>query len=171
MRAAGAVRRADAEGDMRMAKGQAKAKVEEVQGVLLSEKFVYDPEFDSHRNLLNSAHASTNGDGGSIEQLSETIGLFAAIYVEDRTRESIRTKKAFDRIHPQVCPFSGMKPEAVAAVIGEGAQEGESFGKIEQSRAFYRVVKVLTPWKWPIAVACFSQVTPAILDRIIKLFT
>lgn len=70
--------------------GDAKQKIEEVQDILTGKDFREISDFDNHRTLLRSAHKSANGSGVSINQLNETLGLFAATYVEDRTRERSR---------------------------------------------------------------------------------
>ena len=70
--------------------GDAKQKIEEVQEILTGKDFREISDFDNHRTLLRSAHKSANGSGVSINQLNETLGLFAATYVEDRTRERSR---------------------------------------------------------------------------------
>lgn len=78
--------------------GAAKEKVLEVQKILLSDKYSGLSDFDNHRTLLRAAARSTNGHANDIAQLSETVGLFAATYVEDRTREHRRIVEAVQDI-------------------------------------------------------------------------
>ena len=158
--------------------GQAKDKVEEVQAVLRTHDLAQNAEFDSHRNLLRAAHASTNGNAGDIAQLSETLGLFAATYVEDRTREKNRIEGEFNRLHTKACPFSKVEPETIDAMITcaerpackPGAAEPADSAPADKKALFFRAVAVLTPWRWPIAVACFSPVLPSVLEKAGQLF-
>lgn len=105
----------------------AKAKVESVQERLNGPGYRDDPAFDGHRDLLNLAHSSTNGGAGDLQQLSQTVAHFAAVYCEDRAREPKRIADTFAELHGKACPFSGLGVEKVRAAIDAPAPAPGSF--------------------------------------------
>ena len=167
-----------------MTTGTAKAKVEEVQAVLLQPELAKETEYDTHRNLLRAAHSSTNGNAASIEQLSETLGLFAATYVEDRTRERTRISNEFNRLHASECPFSEVDDDRIKAMV-DCVRRGDIFepvphavpkpsegtGRFEPAvAAVASVASALRPIAWPLAIVCFSPNAVELVRIVIAAF-
>lgn len=73
---------------------EAKEFVERVQARLDEPDLRDDPSYDNHRRLLTCAHASSNGSGGDVAILSQTVATLSATYVQDRVRDSDRLPKA-----------------------------------------------------------------------------
>lgn len=87
--------------------GIARGHIEDLEETLKDDGF-RGPEWDMHRQLLRSAHNTTNGGAGDTRVLSANLGMLTATYVQDCIRQPDRIKKAFGDLHGDICPVVPM---------------------------------------------------------------
>ncbi|GEM_PF-4583382 len=125
-----------------------------------------NPDYDGHRRLIESAIVSSNGAPDKLGAMAATQGQLVAFIVTQALREPARMKLAFEAVH--VCPVAGL-----TTTDGEGRKvyPWERREATEAKRTgFGHWLMLLLPYRWPIALICFSPFAAEIFSKALAAF-
>lgn len=128
---------------------------------------------DVRLDLLKDAIAESDLDGQTKDALADDLRYaqeingagdaalrgIKRIVISGIRRELLahdRTKRAIG-LHVNACPGSKFAKTASAAVI-------------EQPHGTAKWILLLTPWRWPVALACFSPFIDDVLEKVFGIF-
>lgn len=117
------------------------------------------PPGDEHteptREMLRVTSYACNGAPDKHQALADAVGgialFLATVHKGEHDRIMAAVKSAIDA-HAIQCRKNTAPQEVVGGRVGEVAA---------------RFIVILTPWRWPIAIACFSPFAADVAERVI----
>lgn len=130
---------------------------------------------DVRLDLLKDAIAESDLDGQTKDALADDLRYaqeingagdaalrgIKRIVISGIRRELLahdRTKRAIG-LHVDTCPGSTKFAKTASAAV------------IEQPHGPAKWILLLTPWRWPVALACFSPFIADVLEKVVGIFT
>ena len=114
-----------------------------------------DEQTEPTREMLRVTSYACNGAPDKQQALADAVGgialFLATVHRGEHDRIMAAVKSAIDA-HAIQCCKNMASQDGAAGNVGEGVA---------------RFIVILTPWRWPIAIACFSPFAADVAERVI----